>query len=168
MNDRLWLEAEAGLQTDLDAQVREEAYEVFVAEAARSRLVDRVGRARLVLRCGAVVTGELEPMARVPAGVIALRDGARDLLLVPVYAVLLSSGSRPGLRSEQESRPTLTATLREAWSLATPVRVLLADGRWVSGTVGFVGADHLDMCGPDGPVSVPFASVEAWSLGDGR
>ncbi len=53
--DDPWLEAAASLQMELDVQVRDEAYEVYVAESARGRMVDRVGEVTLLLRCGQVM-----------------------------------------------------------------------------------------------------------------
>ena len=71
--DDPWLEAAASLQVELDVQVRDEAYEVYVAESARGRMVDRVGVVTLLLRCGQVIKGEL----RADDVVAALRcDGA--------------------------------------------------------------------------------------------
>lgn len=165
MDEGLWMEAAAGLQSDLDSQLRGEAYEVFVAEASRCRFVDRKGSIRVALRCGLVVVGVVADGIDRPPGTMAVRDGAGALLLLPHEAVLQMSGSRPCLRDESDTAPTLAALLRESWSLAAPIRLLLADGRWIGGVIDFVGGDHLDLRTADGPLSIPFLAVEAWRLG---
>jgi hypothetical protein len=168
MDEGLWMEAAASLQSELDAQVREEAYEVFVAEASRCRLTDRTGPIRVALRCGRVMTGVVVVDADRPAGTIAVRVETGALLLLPHEAILHVSGTRPGLRDEGRSPPSLASLLRETWSLGTSTRLLLADGRWMGGVLEFVGGDHVDLGTADGSVSIPFLAVEAWSLEDAR
>jgi hypothetical protein len=168
MDEGLWMEAAASLQSELDAQVREEAYEVFVAEASRCRLTDRTGPIRVALRCGRVMTGVVAADADRTAGTIAIRVESGALLLLPHEAILHVRGTRPGLRDEVRSHPSLASLLRETWSLGTSTRLLLADGRWMGGILEFVGGDHVDLCTADGSVSIPFHAVEAWSLEEAR
>jgi hypothetical protein len=164
--DRVWLEAAASVQSDLDSATRDEAREIFVAEAARTTLADRIGPAVVVLRCGAVLRGSLvESRAQtVPEGFVAIRTDESRYLLVNASSIVAISGTAPRL-SEEGSRSTRAGSLlREAWSLGQVVRVLLADGRWLVGTIGFVGADHVDIDAADGRWTVPIPSAEAWDL----
>ena len=102
----LWQEAAAGVQSWLDADLRAEAYEVFVAEAARCRLVDRVGAARVALRCGVVLEGELVPDSDDAVDEHLVLRGAGDVTrLVPVSAVVSRPGfpARPAARGERRA-----------------------------------------------------------------
>lgn len=160
--DGLWYEAAAGVQSSLDADLRDDAYEVFVAEVSRCRLVDRVGRARVLLRCGATVEGDLVPQG----------DGAVDDhllvhtddgdLLVPTAAIAAMSGSRTALRIEGVRARTLASWLREAWAADGRVRLLDGTGRWLAGRVDLVGADHVELDLDGALTVVPCASVDAW------
>jgi hypothetical protein len=165
--EELWQEAVAGVQSALDADLREEAYEVFVAEAARCRLVDRVGRARVALRCGVALEGELEPDS--DDGIdehLALRGADGRSLHVPVSAIVALTGSRPTLRVEGERRPrSLTSWLRECWSADGSIRLIDGSGRWVVGRLDFVGADHVEVAHGTGLIVVPVRCVEAWQRG---
>ncbi len=99
--EQLWHEAAAGVQASVDADLRDEAYEVFVAEAARCRLVDRVGAARVTLRCGVTLEGVLAPDCDDALdGHLVLRRADAGVLHVPVSAVLQVTGSGPALRAE--------------------------------------------------------------------
>jgi hypothetical protein len=158
--DELWLAAAAGLQSELDADLRDEAYEVFVVEAARSRLQDRVGPARLSLRCGLALEGQLGA-EDVIGGHLRLRDHVGRHLVVPVAAVVTVSGTRPGLRPEGHER-TLTSWLREAWSSGDPVSVLACSGQWIAGRLTRVGGDHVDLDLGEAELTVAIAAVEAW------
>jgi hypothetical protein len=165
--DRIWQEAAAGVQSSVDADLREEAYEIFVAEAARCRLVDRVGRTRVALRCGVSLEGELAPEYddAIDAHLMLLGvDGGSRL--IPVDAIVSLTGSRPGLRPEADRIPrSLASWLREAWAADEPIRLLDGSGRWVAGHLDYVGADHVELMHEDGCFVVPVRSVEAWQLG---
>lgn len=160
--ESLWHEAAAGVQSSIDADLRGDAYEVFVAEAARCRLVDRVGRARISLRCGATLEGDLVPQgegAVVDHLVLRADDGD---LLVPAMAIVSMTGSRPALRIEGVRSRTLGSWLREAWAADERVRLLGPSGRWVAGLVDLVGAEHVEL-DLDGVLTVmSCASVDAW------
>jgi hypothetical protein len=163
----LWQEAAAGVQSWLDADLRADAYEVFVAEAARCRLVDRVGDARVTLGCGVVIQGELAPDAGEAVDEHLVLHGAGGVVrLVPVSAVVSVRGSRAGLRAEGDRVPrSLTSWLREAWSAEEPLRLLDGSGRWTVGRLCFVGADHIELDDGEDPTVVPLTTVEAWQRG---
>jgi hypothetical protein len=92
-------------------------------------------------------------------------DGGRGLL-VRIESVVLLTGPTATLRDEtgEGRRPTLASWLREVWLIGAPVRALLADGRWVSGDVIRVGADHLALAIGPTETMIPFRAVEAWIL----
>ncbi|MCX6433626.1 MAG: hypothetical protein NTX29_12885 [Actinobacteria bacterium] len=163
--DDPWLEAAAGLQVELDAQVRDEAYEVFVAESARVRMVDRVGEVTLLLRCGQAIEGELRPPDdNSVAGHLTVVEDSGRLLLVPDAAVVTMTGSRPGLRSEgRDPARTLGSWLREAWQGDDLVAGLLCDGSWINGRVAHVGADHVDLVSGGCSTTIAVIAVEAWA-----
>jgi hypothetical protein len=165
MDERLWLEAAASVQSELDAEVRDEAFDVFVAEAGRCRLVDRDGRIRVNLRCGQAIVGVVAPGAW-PDSTLAVRVESGDLMLICEQAVVTMTGTTPRLRIEAGLSTSLGSTLREVWGAGHPVRLLLTDGRLLGGTLLFVGADHVDLRSPDGAVTVPFSAVDAWNLGE--
>lgn len=165
--DGLWLEAAAGVQSSLDADLRDEAYEVFVAEAARSRLVDRAGPARVSLRSGVVLDGELVPHSDDAVdGHLVLVGADGRTHLIRVSAVVSLTGSRPSLRSEGDRVPrSFTSWLRETWSGDEAIRVLDGSGSWAAGRLGFVGADHVELARGESRTVIPLASIEAWQRG---
>lgn len=167
-----WLDAVADLRTEMDAALREDAYEVFLAEAARCRLLDRVGVARILLRSGVVIDGlltaEEEPALE---GHLTVRTPAGREVLVLLAAVVTITGTSPGLRPEAESAaralaaPRITARLREAWRSGEQVRALTSRGVWLTGVVTHVGADHVDVDVDGSCVTVALQSADAWELG---
>jgi hypothetical protein len=166
-----WFEAIAGLQADVDAELRDDAYEVFVAEAARGRVVDRVGTARVVLRSGASVDGTLvtDAESRIEDHLVLHANGRE--VLVPLTAVVTIIGSQPGLRPDRvpdQDRavvPRITRRLRESWQSGERVRVLTRTGDWISGVIVHVGADHADVDDDGTTITVLLRSVDAWELG---
>ena len=163
MTDRLWLEAHARAQSGVDADTREEAYEVFLAEAARCRLADRVGAAAWQLRSGVMIRGRQAHAA--VEGHLALTTEDGSDLLVSVAAVVIVTGGSPALRREGTVGQTLSSCLREAWGEGRTIRVLLTDGAWRTGELDFVGADHVTLRAEDALVTVPLVAAEAWQLG---
>lgn len=159
----LWHEAAAAAQSSIDADLRDDAYEVFVAEASRCRLVDRVGHARLLLRCGATIEGDLVPSGEASVNDHVLLRSGEGELLVPTAVIVAMAGSRPALRSEadREAR-TLASWLREVWSDDAGVRLLDCTGRWITGRVDLVGADHIELAHDAVLTVVPYSAVEAW------
>ena len=161
--DRLWSDAAALVQADEDADLRAEAREVYAAEAARCRLVDRIGPGQVRLACGITMAGELSPGEAV-TGLLALLAPDGRLVLVAERAVVLVVGTASALRVESDRRePTLGQWLREAWGDGDPVRALDATGEWHAGPVVFVGADHAVIESVQGPMVLPMRSVQAWS-----
>lgn len=160
--ESLWHEAAAGVQSSIDADLRDDAYEVFVAEASRCRMVDRVGRARLLLRCGATLEGDLVPLDEGAVDDHLLLRTHEGDLLVPAAAIVSMTGSRPALRDEGAGCRTRASWLREAWSAGELVRVLGCTGRWVAGRVELVGADHVELDLDGALTVVSLASVDAW------
>jgi hypothetical protein len=165
--EQIWHEAAAGVQASVDADLREEAYEVFVAEAARCRLVDRVGAARVALRCGVTLEGVLAPDGDGALdGHLALRRADAVVLHVPVSAVLRITGSDPGLRAEDGRLPrSLASWLRECWAAGDEIRLIDGSGRWVAGRLVYVGADHVEVAAGADRAVVPVQCVEAWQGG---
>ena len=167
--ERLWRDAEAIVQCDVDAQAREEAYEVFVAESARMRLVDRVGPVDLWLTCGAIVHGTLEDGFPI-AEHLALRGHVGDEIVVPCSAVVMLRGSVAALRPEDAPKMrerTVASWLRALWAEGAVLRILLSDGQHRSGALGRVAADHVELIGTDEsePFVIPFSSVQMWRTG---
>lgn len=182
----MWLEAAATVEGELRAEVVDEAYEVYVAEAGRTRLVDREGPARLHLRSGTLIAGDVvrhEPVA----GHLRVRLLAGEDVVVPTTALVAVHGTRPRLRSEarlrseeetapglpdrrpdglKDARPegrSVSSWLRACWLSGLPLRVGTVDGATWAGTLAAVGADHvalLDAAGEEW--LLPFASVEYW------
>jgi hypothetical protein len=160
----VWLEAAAGIQAEIDEELRADAREVFVAEAARTRLSDRGGRVRIATRSGGVLVGRLmAPLG--PEGTLSLLQSDGRVLNVACPAIVLVTGVASGLRDESgPSTMTLGAYLRECWAVDDDLRVLASDGRWFTGTVVFVGADHCDLDCAGEVVTVPFTAMEAWQI----
>lgn len=157
-----WQEAASRVLAETAAEVRDEAVEVYLAEVARCRLVDRRGAVRLQLRCGVRFIGHLTGRS-VAAGHLDLVTPHGAEALIPAGAVLTLTGARLALRGETGEREgSLGAWLRESWLAGDLLRVLDAAGRWHAGTVLAVGADHIELTAPEGAVVIPFAAVEAW------
>lgn len=165
--EQLWLEAAARVQVDLDDDLRADARELFVAEAARTRMTDRTGRVRIALRSGAILEGRLlAPFG--PDGSASLMQSDGRILHVRCDAVVVMTGARAGLRDEEASPSTsMAAYLRDAWSAGEVVRALLCDGRWICGRVAFVGADHVDLDVTGELLTIPFGALEAWQVAPG-
>jgi len=161
--DRLWLEAQASAQTGIDADTREEAYEVFVAEAARCRLVDRRGSVSLRMRSGTVIRGR-QAEGDVEGHLHLEMDDA-TVVQVCAEQVVVIGGGAACLRREDASWRTLTSCLRDAWSDTCTIRVLATDGVWRHGEIDFVGADHVTLRADGTLVTVAFQAAEAWQLG---
>jgi hypothetical protein len=166
--DDVWLEALAGVQADVDAQLRGDAYEVFVAESARCRLEDRTGPAHVRLRSGHVIDGEIA--RRGPESVdahLVLTEATGRRMLIPATAVLTIRGARPGLREEAGGSyaTSLGSWLRDAWGLDDRMLALLSDGSWTGDRLVHVGADHVDLSNGSNVTTVPWAAVLAWSRG---
>ena len=148
----LWLEAAAGLQTDLDAEVRADAYEVFLAEAARDASAGpaRPGAAGAALRPDLSWATSWRPV-EVGGGAdcIALRQaGGRACWCPRSRRSLTMTGGRPALqaRSRPASRPiAVVAAARGVAARRRRCGVLLRDGRWITGPIAHVGADHVEL-----------------------
>jgi len=152
-----------------DDHVRDEAFELFAAEAARTRLADRAGNVRIVLRSGRVLVGELGTAEQV-AGHLRLVDGRGRQLLVAVDAISTIRGSSTALRDEEtaERSRSLASMLRETWALGERLQVLLHTGEWIGGAIRLVASDHLELVVGADDCVIPFAASEAWGLGPGR
>ncbi len=160
MDDPLWLEAAARVAAGLDDDTRAEAAEVYAAEAARCRLADRTGQVLLRLQGGHVVQGRLVPDEPIADHLVV--DAGR-WALVPVRAVLSSTGSRPALRAEAGPRDRSAASvLRDLWFEDAVLTVLGTDGATHRGSLCFVGADHVDVGTSGGPVTLPSTAIAAY------
>jgi hypothetical protein len=162
-----WLEAAGDLQAEFDADTRDVAYDVFVAEATRCRLPDRTGRATIRLRCGLMLEGVLDPRpAERVIDHLILGEATGRLLLIPAAAIVTMSGTRPALHDESGGEgPSLGSWLREAWQADDRLSALTLLGQWVGGRVARVGADHVDIVQDALVVTVAVAAVDAWSRG---
>lgn len=160
------------MQADVDKDLRAEAYDLFRAESARTRLCDRPGqpgsRLRVVVRSGTAISGIPADDADRVEGMLGLIDDAGRLVLIPTYAVVTASGLAPALRAEQPEPSfgwTIAARLRQAADMGDAVAALLQTGLRVGGGVDRVGADHVDLDrGSAGLLIVPFAAADAWYL----
>jgi len=164
--DDVWLDAAARVQASLDADLRAEAFEMYQAESARCRLIDRDGHIRVRLRCGLEIAGDLIGVRDYPRpeGVLAV-DAGGHVLLIPPAAVAGLRGGAATLREEVSTARSWGSLLRECWTAQQRVRVLGSDGRWLGGSLTFVGADYVDLQLPNEAISIPLVSVEAWDLG---
>lgn len=177
---RIWWQAAAELESDLAAEAAEEAYEVFLVEASRMRLVDRRGWVQVHLGCGMTVSGDILGDDEV-ADFLALQEDSGATALVPVSAIVRLKGSRPALRPAERAggtdadRPSLAARSLASWlrdlsAEGAIVRLVLRDASVITGAVVHVGADHVELVelGSDHGVVVPCASVECWTVPSGR
>ena len=162
--DRLWHDAAAVVEADLRDDAVAEAFEVYRAEIARSRLVDRVGEVVVTLSCGVDLRGRLlqdEPVA--DCLVVRAPEGVR--WIIPIPAVLVLHGGEAGLRPETELAPErLTSVLRRAEGSALELH--LRDGRRWQVSLVAVASDHAVLLQGTSQrqMLVPFTSVEAWGL----
>ena len=162
--DRLWQEAVALVEADLHHDAVAEAYEVYCAEVARSRLSDRVGEVRVTLLGGVDLRGRLfedDPVA----DCLDLRSHEGTRWLIPVAAILALRGGGSGLRPDEEAAPSrLTAILRREEGRVMALH--LRDGQCWQVLLVAVGADHVVLQrGADvDRVVVPLGAVEAWGL----
>lgn len=167
----VWHEAAASVQSELDKDLRAEAYELFRAETARTRLGDRFPasgtRTRVTVRNGQVLTGFPAAAEHRVDGVVALVDAPGRVVLIPYGAVVSAEGLQPTLRLEDGPVDgwSVSARLRDAADMDEVVAVLLVTGARVAGAVVRVGADHVDLSrGSADVVTVAFAAVDAWYL----
>jgi hypothetical protein len=134
-------------------------------EAALVRLVDRLrGSVDLIVRFGLpggiVVGGRL---ASVGCDWALVAEDQGTEVLVPLAAVLTVTGLGPtSATAEAESvvdaRLDVRIALRSIARDRASVRVVLADGSVVSGTIDRVGADHVEIA--EHPVGEPRRSAE--------
>lgn len=164
----MWLEALAEVQADIDAGMRDDAYELFVVESARSRLVDRTGRVRLTLRGDRTLEGAMggEGLASVD-GHLWLTEATGRRLLIRTDAVVSIHGAERRIRDESGSSQgtSIGAWLREAWTLDDRLCALLPDGTMAGDRLVHVGADHVDLAKGRDVTTVPWVAVEAWMRG---
>jgi hypothetical protein len=159
-----WHAAFARAREESDADVRAEALDVFVAEAGRGRLVDRLGRGRLRLRSGVTVTGRLTGATQV-ADHVDLVDDAGRTCQIATRAVVTIAGSRAALRPEPAPElRSVSSWLREVWTLGAPLSVLDVTGDWHHGHVIAVASDHVDLDVDGSVLTVPYAAVDAWRV----
>lgn len=166
--EREWQDAVAIVERELDDEALEEAHEVYLAEAARTRLRDREGWVRVALRHGAEVGGELgshDPIAEH----LVIVDAGRTQVIAE-RAIVAVSGSQTRLRGEGEpgvfeGGRSLASWLREVWIEGRRVEAMTVTGSRWTGSLTFVGADHIELSGSDrAPVVVPFMAVDVWSV----
>ena len=166
--DREWQDALAIVEREFDDGVLEEAHEVYLAEAARIRLRDRRGHLRLVLRCGADLAGDIGRDDPIADHLVIV--GAGRTHVIAERAITMVTGSQVHLRGDEPaasipSERSLASWLREVWIEGCRVEVVTASGSRRTGSVTFVGADHVELSGSDSePVVLPFTAVDVWSV----
>lgn len=147
--DALFADLEAQLESSTSAALASEVAERTRAEWAGVRLLDRVAahlnrELTWFLADGEAVTGSVTELG---ADWVLLRAGARETL-VPLGAVSAVSGL-PASVSDGQARPTrrlaLSTVLRGLARDRAAVRLSLAGGGVLTGTVDRVGADHVDV-----------------------
>ncbi len=161
--ERTWQDAAAVVEGELQVEAVEEAYEVYVAEAARTRLTDREGPGLLRLSTGSVIEGEVvvdDPIH----DHLQVRLATGDIAVVPLTALICLRGTRPSLRREaREETRTLTSWLRSCWLAGVRMRAVTVDGLAWSGTISHVAADHVALVDDaDDCWLIGLASVEHW------
>ena len=165
-SDDMWLDATAGVQSEVDSNLRAEAFEIYVAEAARCRLDDRSGDVCVTLRSGALIKGAALGARAVPRveGMIVLAEAHRGTVLVAASAVMSMTGATGSMRDEGAPTRSLASVLRDSWGAGDTVRALGADGQWRSGRLAMVAADHVDLEGAGGVTTLAVPGVEVWEL----
>lgn len=169
--DRIWDDAVACVQADLDGEAVAEAHELYLAEAARTRLAERIGRVQVSLRSGRDVRGTVVDEPQV-AGHLALRGVDGACALVAEHAIRSMTGSAIRLRREDVAHSaarglparSLASWLREVWQADAAVQVIDLAGESHAGRVVFVGADHLEITARDESIVLPFAAVDLWRV----
>ncbi len=148
--------------------IRDDAFELYMAEASRLRIRDRSGTARIRLRCGVSVLGTMGASISIGEvdGCLSL-DATGRVLLVAVGSIVAIHGGTTRLRDESAVRGsrTVTSLLREYWSTGARVRALLGDGRWIDGVIVLVASDHVELLVAEDIWTIPLAGIEAWDLG---
>lgn len=175
------------LFADLDAEFEDQQNREVMAEVAdRTRregalvgLGDRLRAghgAHLVVRC---LGGHLLSAQLLDSGAdwLLLQEAGRRQVLAPLASLVTVTGlssetSTPGSEGELARRLDLRWALRGLARSRTGVRLLLADGSGLAGTLDRVGADHVELAEhPDGEprrapavrrvVAVPLAALSA-------
>jgi len=168
VTESAWHDLVADLAAREAAEVRDDAVEVYLAEAARARLAERTGEAVVHLVTGRRVRGRLVASS-VHGCLRVVAD--RDDLLVPQDAIVRIDGSRGGLRHEGQGLPwTIGSWLRAIHAGGGLVQVVLRDATTVAGSPTFVGGDHVeievfDTAGARAVIVVPFAAAVTWQAG---
>ena len=182
--ERLWWEADAALSAAAKDEVLDEAYEIYVAEAARSRMVDLCGKGTIRLRCGRDVTGTLGALPPVD-GHLVVADESAGTSLIPLRAVVSMTGTFTHLRNElahdsahatvddpaHRSEQRLARWLRDVWGTGVLIEILTCDGEVRRGRLTWAGADAVvlecaDPARGDANLEVVIAhdAVERWSI----
>jgi hypothetical protein len=162
--ERLWWEAATAVEVELETEVVEEAYEVHVAEVARARLADRVGPARLRLRSGVFVEGDVVADEAIE-GHLRVQLASGEVAVVPLAGLIALRGTRPRLRREdvRDGSGTLSSWLRRCRLAGLRMRACTVDGLSWSGTLSTVGADHVGLVDESGECwLICITSVECW------
>lgn len=160
----MWQEAAAIVEAELADDAMAEAFEVYRAEIARSRLIDHTGSVQVTLVGGAVVRGLLLGESPV-ADCLYVHGIDGPHWLIPVAEVLMLRGGVPRLRPEVEGEQRrLTSWLRD--HEAEVIWVRMRDATHRRGVLDAVASDHviLTLAGEDAQVRVPVRAVEAWGV----
>jgi len=154
-----------------DDDIPGDAFELFMAEAARVRLSERTGDVLITLRSGTRLAGHL--VAAESEAVdrhIHLVERSGRCVLVATDSVVSIVGAVTELRDESpgEVPRSLRSRLRGAWASGCRVSALLQDARWINGSIVIVAADHMELSVGDQAWVVPYSAVEAWDLTSGH
>ena len=171
VEDALWSEAAAVVRSEQDSLIAMEARGLVVAEMSSVTLADRLQAldpgASLQVRTvhGTLVCGTVEASA---ADHVLIAD-ERCLHLIPIHAIATIS-SLPRVLHPETALPRSTIVPRStSWRrvlrgffghrLAIDVARIASDGEGISGTLTWVGSDHLTVVSLKREVTVPWSSV---------
>jgi hypothetical protein len=161
MSDALWQDVASQVASDVMGASRDEAVELYLAEAARLRVIDGTGPCRVVLRCGVTIEGVANPPGseRLRDHLCVRESSGRDGW-IPSTAIVRLHGALAVGEDGAASR-SLGSWLRERWAGGDIVRLLDRQGCWTTGAVDQVGADGLCLAAGGSRVVIPFASIDA-------
>ncbi|HYY78502.1 MAG TPA: hypothetical protein VFD04_04860 [Actinomycetes bacterium] len=148
--DDLEAEFEAGLRHEADQEAAA-AVRAGVGETVLWQQLARLAGAEVTVRCGGRVIHGLTIASYPDFFVVRAGDAAEHLVpFGPAVSVSLPAAPpRPRPVPAAPLRWRLALALRELARRREPVRVDLADGGWLTGTIESVGSDYLEVAEHD-------------------
>lgn len=154
-----WAAVIARVQSDVEAEVVADASEILVAEQARMTLADRLRigvPVSITLGTGAVIRGVV---AESVDGFVDVVDDDGDAHLINLSQVDAISGVAGGLGPQTPGAvPGRWSTIVRALE-GEAVQVELRSGRLLRGHIGAVGADHVDLVGEAGRLTIAITAI---------